>query len=249
MLEVGTPLGDEIEVCAQSCTLFGLAVALFGSGSTFRNQLAEGQDADVSSIRALHGTAWCGVGTARFSIRVPVLGERPFEEDLRIALAITDTSVSLILQVSSKVALGFPVGDFITESVHVFTQSAAGGPVVLKSFGLAAPGRHQEKAMAGMRSSRQTLCDLVRGITAAAAAATLELKLPLEMVGGSDVEVASNYKAGTPGSHSTDSEVCSTVASESDNCDAETIKEPWSLWGTVQRALRQHAQCFGGISL
>merc|ERR1712187_884756 len=64
--------------------------------------------------------------------------------------------------VSCKLAIGFPVGDFLTEVLHVFTQEEANGPVKLMTLGLAQQGSHQEKAYQGMRDQRVKFIDLVK---------------------------------------------------------------------------------------
>lgn len=178
-LDISLSLGEDVELSTGEATLFGVSVALFGPDSDFRRRLITPAVAEVSPIEILHGSPWCGAATARFMIPVPVLGAREFAEDLRIAISFVDAGqTTLAVQFSSKLALGFPVGDCVTETLHILTQDDLGGPVRLRSLGLAPPGRFEEKALAGIREARRSFVETAKSHLERAASDILQLQLP-----------------------------------------------------------------------
>jgi hypothetical protein len=80
---------------------------------------------------------------------IPVLGKRIFSEETRIAIFREGSTTTLLVQTVEKLAIGFPIGDMLTERLHLFTQED-GGPIQLRTFGIAMPGRAQRPALEGM---------------------------------------------------------------------------------------------------
>eukprot|EP00747_Dinoflagellata_sp_TGD_P067073 gnl/TRDRNA2_/TRDRNA2_155105_c2_seq1.p1 gnl/TRDRNA2_/TRDRNA2_155105_c2~~gnl/TRDRNA2_/TRDRNA2_155105_c2_seq1.p1 ORF type:complete len:429 (+),score=46.07 gnl/TRDRNA2_/TRDRNA2_155105_c2_seq1:125-1288(+) len=85
---------------------------------------------------------------------LPVLGRRSYEEELRIVMYRDKAIDALAVQVSANLSIGFPVGDYQTELLHIYSQEAADRPICLNSFGLAQPGRAQKPALQGMREKQ-----------------------------------------------------------------------------------------------
>eukprot|EP00403_Amphidinium_massartii_P022934 CAMPEP_0178391780 /NCGR_PEP_ID=MMETSP0689_2-20121128/11340_1 /TAXON_ID=160604 /ORGANISM="Amphidinium massartii, Strain CS-259" /LENGTH=543 /DNA_ID=CAMNT_0020012335 /DNA_START=69 /DNA_END=1700 /DNA_ORIENTATION=- len=150
----GVCLGKEEEVlpAREGVTLHGVFAALYGRGSTFRQQLADGDNPSVSETAAVEGAPWCCRAQATQVIPAGIMGKCPWEEELRMALCHCNGKTRLLVHGSASLQL--PMKSFVTEQLHVFTQKETGGPVTLWSVGKAQSGLGSQKAIEGMREKR-----------------------------------------------------------------------------------------------
>lgn len=175
----GRELGEMVELASGPTTVFGVYMALFGSGSLFREELAAASDARVTPVQPLSHAPWCGTARTTQTITVPVLGARPFEEELRFGLCCVDGETTLAVQGSAKTSL--PMGaSLCTESLHIFSQAVAGGPVRLRAFGLPPRGMHAEKALKGMQEKFPEYVRLAQRLLVASPPSLLRLDRRLE---------------------------------------------------------------------
>lgn len=160
---IGQSLGEEVVIAPPSIALVSVFTKLFGGSSPLRQRVADAPDAVVTTVQPLQDAMWCGTGTARLTTSVPVLGRRRYEEEVRLVLCHEGGLDKLAVQCVAKLAIGWPVGDFLTETLHVFSQKDD-GPVSLASFGIAQPGAHQQKAIDGMREKRKVYVETAQAI-------------------------------------------------------------------------------------
>lgn len=173
----GSPLGAE-EVLEFPHGLADVFQALFGPASSFRQILADGEDPVIFPMKPLSRFPWCYVGATNQKIKIPVKGLQPFEEELRVSLcrdglgppvvngtfASVETfaffSPALAVQFSSVLRV-WPLGDFVTETFHVFYKHGRLGSLRLRSFGKAPPGRAHSQALDGMQDARKRFLSAV----------------------------------------------------------------------------------------
>jgi len=154
-LRDGRPLGEELTLTEPSTMLQGVLEILYGPGNYFRRDLAEADDAVLSPVKLVEGSPWCGWASVKQTCHVPVLGKRPYEEEFRIALCRTnEDGVQLAVQMACTLKIGLHMGDFNTEVLHIISQRTKDDPVRLRSFGIAQPGRAQQRALDGMCEGR-----------------------------------------------------------------------------------------------
>lgn len=177
LLKSAAPLGEELELAPPWATLLGVFQTLYGSTNDFRQDLAEAEDAILEPVRLIAGAPWCAMGSVWQTCHVPVLGHRPYEEEFRVALCEDQGVAMLAVQMACNLKIGFPVGDFLTEALHIFSQPAGGGgPVRLRSLGLAQAGRQQQRALEGMREARKKYVEKALAALRRAAAELLRLE-------------------------------------------------------------------------
>lgn len=160
---IGQSLGEEVEIAPPSIALVEVFTTLFGGSSPLRQRVADAPDAVVTAVQPLQDAMWCGTATARLTMSVPVLGRRRYEEEVRLVLCHEGGLEKLAVQCVAKLAIGWPMGDFLTETLHLFSQRD-GGPVSLASFGIVQPGAHQQKAIDGMREKRKVYVEAARAM-------------------------------------------------------------------------------------
>ncbi|CAK0856811.1 unnamed protein product [Prorocentrum cordatum] len=162
---LGEPLCTPTEVAPPPSTLYGVYLALLGEDSRFRHRLCDGVNPEVAEVRRLQSQPGCGTARARCLASIPVLGKRTYQETLRIALCRDGGVSTLAIQVAGTLKVGFPVGDFLTETLHLFTQAGDDCPVQLQSWGMAQPGAQQRKALDGMKAKhREYLANVRRAV-------------------------------------------------------------------------------------
>lgn len=173
------------------------------TSETFRDKLCDGANPKVARLVRDADFEHCGTASAQCTATVPVLGQRLYSEDLRIALCFDDEKDTLAIQVAGKLAIGFPVGDFLNESLHVFTQQRSDGeqavhPVKLTSVCIAQPGRHQQKALEGSKAKQADYLAAVHEVIAATSEMNLQ-KQPVmaPAVASSEIEAEELKKAKT----------------------------------------------------
>lgn len=149
LLRIGTALAEPMEVAQSPATIQGVAEVLFGQNSSFRMLLVDGEHTKVSPLRRHPQSEHVGVTTASCVLSIPVLGKRAFSEEMRVALCREGSTTTLLIQTVETSAIGFPVGDVLTERLHLLSQHDA-GPIQLRSVGTAMPGRAQQPALEGM---------------------------------------------------------------------------------------------------
>ncbi|CAK0838496.1 unnamed protein product, partial [Prorocentrum cordatum] len=111
-------------------------------------------ESGVAEVQRLQEQPGCGIAGAKCVASIPVLGKRTYQESLRVALCRDGAVSTLAIQVAGTLKIGFPVGDFLTETLHLFTQAGDAAPVCLQSWGMAQPGAQQRKALDGMRGKQ-----------------------------------------------------------------------------------------------
>eukprot|EP00928_Gymnodinium_smaydae_P066609 TRINITY_DN49598_c0_g1_i1.p1 TRINITY_DN49598_c0_g1~~TRINITY_DN49598_c0_g1_i1.p1 ORF type:complete len:730 (-),score=28.46 TRINITY_DN49598_c0_g1_i1:49-2091(-) len=151
-----------VEIASPPLSLFDVYLNLYGPGSRFRNDIAEGTQKQINEVKRVIDAPYCGTATTHVLASVPVLGKRRWEEEIRVALFRDSNSDYLAVQVCGKLAIGFPIGDFLTEQLHLFVQHNPGGPVLFRSFGLAPPGRAQKEAIDGLRAKTLKYIEIAR---------------------------------------------------------------------------------------
>jgi len=154
-LEIGVDIGPDCELAEPPATLFGVFAALYGPASTFRQDIADHPDVVVFPVRAVRGAPWCGVGGCRQPWSVPFLGEREYVEELRLALCHAEGVDTMAVQIASKVSLGWPFGDTLTELLYLISQESLEQPVRMRSWGIAQPGRTREMVIEQMIDARR----------------------------------------------------------------------------------------------
>eukprot|EP00931_Biecheleriopsis_adriatica_P086136 TRINITY_DN60858_c0_g1_i1.p1 TRINITY_DN60858_c0_g1~~TRINITY_DN60858_c0_g1_i1.p1 ORF type:complete len:395 (-),score=54.90 TRINITY_DN60858_c0_g1_i1:16-1200(-) len=163
----GEKLG-EVELLQAPASLLEVCEALFGPLSDFRKRLAGVEQGELASFKPVCASKpWCVGTTAHYRIAVPVIGQRPFQEDTRLILCQSvGDGLKLVVQAASKLSLGLGMS-FPTASLHIFTQAEVGqGAVCLAAWGLVPAGRHQQRALKGMRDKWDDYVHLARTVLA-----------------------------------------------------------------------------------
>lgn len=169
--QTGFQLCEDEHVADAPATLYGVFRALFGDNTAFRDRLIDGASPQVSPAIRDPDFMHIGTATGQCTASVPILGTRVYSEELRIALASDGGFDMLAVQVAGKMAIGWPVGDFLTEAMHLYRQKKdpeGGGahPVLLSSKALATPGRHQQGALDGLKEKQGFYLSSLRGTIA-----------------------------------------------------------------------------------
>lgn len=170
----GEPLGAAIELPLESATVYGVCMALYGPGSTFRRDMCKDVEAELLELQRAKDARWCATAFSRISIQIPVLGRRSLEDHMRVACCRENGVYMVAFQHASKATIGFPIGDFLTEQLNVISQNGTDGPIILRSFGLAQAGRHQAKAYDGLRENRAATVRHIDSFLRTAPVATLQ---------------------------------------------------------------------------
>jgi len=88
------------------------------------------------------------------NVTVRILGARPFVEELRFGLCHADGVTTLAVQMASSLQIGLPVGNILTETLHIFSQPERCA-VRLRSLGYVRSCSQQEQALSGMKKGRE----------------------------------------------------------------------------------------------
>eukprot|EP00929_Paragymnodinium_shiwhaense_P074531 TRINITY_DN38156_c0_g1_i1.p1 TRINITY_DN38156_c0_g1~~TRINITY_DN38156_c0_g1_i1.p1 ORF type:complete len:659 (-),score=80.47 TRINITY_DN38156_c0_g1_i1:203-2179(-) len=174
MQDMGVKLCEPTVIFDRPCTLYGFYLALYGDDAQLRSKLANGENPTFSPIRPLEHCETCGTGTLTQTVCVPVLGRRPYEEEIRLSLCCTDEANQLVVQISHLLKLGFPVGNFLSETMHIFSQDLKTRVITLLSYGVAQPGRGQDQAYAGMKEKQVELIGLIKELLKSTSSDVLE---------------------------------------------------------------------------
>lgn len=164
----GVPLGEEVVVAGPPATPAGICRFLFGPEGTLRQRLAAvaSDDAQFEAFRQVGGAPWCAASSASYRIAVPVLGRRPFQEAMRLALCIDGNQAKMAVHSSSRLSMpaGFTMN---SETMHVFTKESK-GPVRLSGFCVVPPGHWRDRTLTEMRSKFLEYAKLVQDVLAEA---------------------------------------------------------------------------------
>jgi len=177
LFSIGESLCNATEIAQAPSTLYGVYLALLGQDSKFRQRLCDGANPEVAEVHRLQYQPGCGITRAKCLASIPVLGKRTYQETLRIALCRDGTVSTLAIQVAGTLKIGFPVGDFLTETLHLFTQAGECGPVLLQSWGMAQPGAQQRRALDGMKAKQREYLANVHQAVQEALPSTLEARV------------------------------------------------------------------------
>jgi len=246
-LRDGRPLGEELTLTEPSTMLPGVLEILYGPSNYFRQDLAEAEDAVLSPLKLVEGSPWCGWASVKQSCHVPVLGKRPYDEELRIALCRTDEDgVQLAVQMACTLKIGLHVGDFKTEVLHIFSQRTEDDPVRLRSFGIAQPGRAQQRALDGMYEARAKYVRKARVAIREALQKLLKLHAEEVKPEGSEwreeaVSAAPSFERPVPRMESPEGLLSNNQSEES---MTSRSKSSW----TMQRAMSSYIPSWSGAS-
>jgi len=246
----GRPLGEELTLAEPNSMLPGIWEVLYGPNNYFRRDLAEAEDAELSPIALVEGSPWCGWASVKQTCHVAVLGKRPYEEELRVALCRTnDEGVKLAVQMACSLKIGLHVGDFKTEVLHIFSQRAKGDPVRLRSFGIAQPGRQQQRALDGMREGRAKYVRKARMALREAPHALLKLQAEEVELEGSewkakDLNGVPSSERPVPRNRMESLESCAT---DSKSEETKRLRSPITSWA-IPRAVSGFVPSWSGAS-
>eukprot|EP00928_Gymnodinium_smaydae_P023989 TRINITY_DN19570_c0_g1_i1.p1 TRINITY_DN19570_c0_g1~~TRINITY_DN19570_c0_g1_i1.p1 ORF type:complete len:500 (+),score=64.44 TRINITY_DN19570_c0_g1_i1:80-1579(+) len=178
LLVSGAVLGEEVEIAGAHASLADVFESLFGAGSPFLMRIANARDAVVTPVEPVVGAAWCGISTVKLSTVLPVLGQRRYEEELRVVRCKDDDADKIAVHISAKCALGFPVGDFLSETLHTFSKRNDSSAVTLSSYALVPPSGHARRALEGMREKRVVYVGIARDVIGSSLSANLQESEP-----------------------------------------------------------------------
>jgi len=168
-IDNGEPVGDEIELSTSSVNILGALIVGYGPDSPLRFDLAEDKDCTIKPLVRVPNSPWAATCGALFQMTIPIINSRRTVDDqTRIAFSRQNGVTTLAVQHSVKTAIGFPIGDYFCENFHQFTQETDGGPIKLRTIGIAQAGRMQPMAYSGMKQKRDFFVKRVRELISSA---------------------------------------------------------------------------------
>eukprot|EP00439_Symbiodinium_sp_Y106_P084942 s327_g27.t1 len=147
---------------------------LWGRGNSFVQSYQarrNGRDVFWSGPGISENRPWEAFAELKCSVRVPVLGWRPYQEVMRFALcyepaafsgkfSAMDVSEVLAVQLVGNVDAG-SMGNFRSENLMLFYQPMCSGPTVLRALALTPKGRFSSMAVDG---HRKALSDFIHAV-------------------------------------------------------------------------------------